>query len=131
MTPFLAHSTPFRSHRSLSKVSTNSGEAQTKADRLHGPEPRLISRPREPCVLPLLDLIGQSLESCGHAQEPLPYFRVSRLDSECPQHCCSLQVFPRPRLLVGHYQQPGSPMRGLRSDRFSTHWSRAASSRYF
>src|SRR5438270_6050337 len=27
MTPFLAHSTPFRSHRSLSKVSTNSGEA--------------------------------------------------------------------------------------------------------
>src|SRR5437762_1094953 len=28
MTPFLPHSTPFRSHRSLSKVSTNSGEAQ-------------------------------------------------------------------------------------------------------
>jgi hypothetical protein len=27
MTPFLAHSTPFRSYRSLSKVSTNSGEA--------------------------------------------------------------------------------------------------------
>src|SRR3954452_24469096 len=29
MTPFLTHSTPFRSHRSLAKVSTNSGEAQT------------------------------------------------------------------------------------------------------
>src|SRR5712672_1074846 len=29
MTPFLAHSTPFRSHRSLSKVSTNSGEAHS------------------------------------------------------------------------------------------------------
>src|SRR3954452_14691685 len=28
MTPFLAHSTPFRSRRSLAKVSTNSGEAQ-------------------------------------------------------------------------------------------------------
>src|SRR3954452_22377132 len=29
MTPFLAHSTPSRSPRSLAKVSTNSGEAQT------------------------------------------------------------------------------------------------------
>src|SRR3954453_4987801 len=29
MTPFLAHSTPFRSPRSLAKVSTNSGEAQS------------------------------------------------------------------------------------------------------
>src|SRR4051812_33441555 len=29
MTPFLAHSTPFRSRRSLAKVSTNAGEAQT------------------------------------------------------------------------------------------------------
>src|SRR3954454_4115346 len=28
MTPFLAHSTPFRSRRSLAKVSTNAGEAQ-------------------------------------------------------------------------------------------------------
>src|SRR3954447_24042101 len=28
MTPFLIHSTPFRSRRSLAKVSTNSGEAQ-------------------------------------------------------------------------------------------------------
>src|SRR5262244_1696009 len=28
MTPFLAHSTPFRSRRSLAKVSTNSGEPQ-------------------------------------------------------------------------------------------------------
>src|SRR4051794_6769498 len=28
MTPFLAHSTPSRSRRSLAKVSTNSGEAQ-------------------------------------------------------------------------------------------------------
>src|SRR3954468_3852153 len=27
MTPFLTHSTPFRSRRSLEKVSTNSGEA--------------------------------------------------------------------------------------------------------
>src|SRR3954452_15659822 len=27
MTPFLTHSTPFRSRRSLAKVSTNSGEA--------------------------------------------------------------------------------------------------------
>src|SRR4051812_23734806 len=27
MTPFLAHSTPFRSRRSLAKVSTNAGEA--------------------------------------------------------------------------------------------------------
>src|SRR6266480_2802082 len=34
MTPFLAHSTPFRSHRSLSKVSTNSGEAQPALHRL-------------------------------------------------------------------------------------------------
>src|SRR5215218_1072801 len=31
MTPFLAHSTPSRSPRSLAKVSTNSGEAQTAA----------------------------------------------------------------------------------------------------
>src|SRR3954463_6411748 len=29
MTPFLTHSTPFRSRRSLAKVSTNSGEAHT------------------------------------------------------------------------------------------------------
>src|SRR6476661_1361593 len=29
MTPFLAHSTPSRSRRSLAKVSTNSGETQT------------------------------------------------------------------------------------------------------
>src|SRR3954464_9479749 len=29
MTPFLTHSTPFRSHRSLAKVSTNSGEAHS------------------------------------------------------------------------------------------------------
>src|SRR3954452_23466431 len=29
MTPFLTHSTPFRSRRSVAKVSTNSGEAQT------------------------------------------------------------------------------------------------------
>src|SRR5262249_35417798 len=29
MTPSLAHSTPFRSHRSLAKVSTNSREAQS------------------------------------------------------------------------------------------------------
>src|SRR4051794_18593277 len=33
MTPFLAHSTPFRSHRSLSKVSTNSGEAHDALQR--------------------------------------------------------------------------------------------------
>src|SRR4051812_16622256 len=31
MTPFLAHSTPSRSRRSLAKVSTNSGEAQCNA----------------------------------------------------------------------------------------------------
>src|SRR3954471_16192380 len=31
MTPFLAHSTPFRSRRSLAKVSTNSGEAQYRS----------------------------------------------------------------------------------------------------
>src|SRR5262249_20790337 len=31
MTPSLAHSTPFRSHRSLAKVSTNSREAQPGA----------------------------------------------------------------------------------------------------
>src|SRR5215213_7733404 len=31
MTPFLAHSTPSRSPRSLAKVSTNSGEAHLKA----------------------------------------------------------------------------------------------------
>src|SRR6476660_8081279 len=30
MTPFLAHSKPSRSPRSLAKVSTNSGEAQTR-----------------------------------------------------------------------------------------------------
>src|SRR3954465_5551723 len=30
MTPFLAHSTPFRSRRSLAKVSTNAGEAQCR-----------------------------------------------------------------------------------------------------
>src|SRR3954449_6610132 len=38
MTPFLTHSTPFRSRRSLAKVSTNSGEAHIAAyrpDRLH------------------------------------------------------------------------------------------------
>src|SRR5881392_241430 len=35
MTPFLAHSTPFRSHRSLSKVSTNSGEAHSSLDLLN------------------------------------------------------------------------------------------------
>src|SRR4051795_12425644 len=33
MTPFLAHSTPFRSRRSLAKVSTNSGEAQVPTPR--------------------------------------------------------------------------------------------------
>src|SRR3954447_11314033 len=35
MTPFLAHSTPSRSRRSLAKVSTNAGEAQN--DRLRHP----------------------------------------------------------------------------------------------
>src|SRR3954463_7375985 len=40
MTPFLTHSTPFRSHRSLAKVSTNSGEAHLAptAERLEGHE---------------------------------------------------------------------------------------------
>src|SRR3954462_10865805 len=42
MTPFLAHSTPFRSRRSLAKVSTNAGEAH---DVLKKPKvrPRRIS----------------------------------------------------------------------------------------
>src|SRR3954454_22889635 len=34
MTPFLTHSTPFRSRRSLAKMSTNSGEAQKLLDGL-------------------------------------------------------------------------------------------------
>src|ERR1700674_3171919 len=34
MTPSLAHSTPFRSRRSLAKVSTNSGEPQLAAVQL-------------------------------------------------------------------------------------------------
>src|SRR3954452_15706513 len=33
MTPFLAHSTPSRSRRSLAKVSTNAGEAHAAAGR--------------------------------------------------------------------------------------------------
>src|SRR5438477_13086599 len=40
MTPFLAHSTPFRSHRSLSKVSTNSGEAHVAAQHIDEPRER-------------------------------------------------------------------------------------------
>src|SRR3954452_21792402 len=36
MTPFLTHSTPFRSHRSLAKVSTNSGEAHVGLNNLAG-----------------------------------------------------------------------------------------------
>src|SRR3954447_46184 len=35
MTPFLAHSTPSRSPRSLAKVSTNSGEAQYQPLKAH------------------------------------------------------------------------------------------------
>ncbi len=44
MTPSLAHSTPFRSRRSLAKVSTNSGEPQAKA-------PRTASSPYSALVL--------------------------------------------------------------------------------
>ena len=36
MTPFLAHSTPSRSRRSLAKVSTNSGEAQAQSGLVGG-----------------------------------------------------------------------------------------------
>src|SRR3954468_7696845 len=36
MTPFLTHSTPFRSRRSLAKVSTNSGEAHFHRIRHYG-----------------------------------------------------------------------------------------------
>src|SRR4051794_22572863 len=36
MTPFLAHSTPSRSRRSLAKVSTNSGEAHISLPRYGG-----------------------------------------------------------------------------------------------
>src|SRR3954468_5840570 len=39
MTPFLAHSTPSRSPRSLAKVSTNSGEAQVACSRPRGAGP--------------------------------------------------------------------------------------------
>src|SRR3954451_8233993 len=39
MTPFLTHSTPFRSHRSLSKVSTNSGEAHVAKHPLGEEQP--------------------------------------------------------------------------------------------
>src|SRR4051794_36388528 len=46
MTPFLTHSTPFRSRRSLAKVSTNSGEAQIR----YGTHSR--SRPFSAALLP-------------------------------------------------------------------------------
>src|SRR3954449_165626 len=39
MTPFLAHSTPSRSPRSLAKVSTNSGEAQSAPRKTRAPWP--------------------------------------------------------------------------------------------
>ena len=52
--------------------------------------------------LPLLDLIGEPLESCGQAKKPLPYFWVSRFGSERPQHCRSLQVSPRSRVFLEH-----------------------------
>src|SRR3954470_22600712 len=44
MTPFLAHSTPSRSRRSLAKVSTTSGEAQC---RLRTPRGTQSKRPPE------------------------------------------------------------------------------------
>src|SRR3954471_21365174 len=49
MTPFLAHSTPSRSPRSLAKVSTNSGEAHStlsrRAETLEVPRPKAGSEP--------------------------------------------------------------------------------------
>ena len=97
---------PFFGPVCLRSPAGDGGAFSFRQRRSERPKPALIGRPCEPRGFPFLDLIGQSLESCGHAQEPLPYFRVSRLDSECPQHCGSLQVVPRPRLFVGHYQHP-------------------------
>src|SRR4051794_36753039 len=45
MTPFLAHSTPSRSPRSLAKVSTNSGEAQVLQSPVFGGRHHLFPGP--------------------------------------------------------------------------------------
>src|SRR5215213_8948079 len=51
-TPFLAHSTPSRSLRSLAKVSTNSGEAHPRKSRDFGWREATCSRPRRGTTLP-------------------------------------------------------------------------------
>ena len=44
-------------------------------------------------VFPLLDLIGQPLETGSHQKQPRPHFRKSCLVRQRPQRCSSAQVF--------------------------------------
>src|SRR3954453_17631376 len=73
MTPFLAHSTPSRSRRSLAKVSTNSGEAHFakgtdlsvhSADALAAVAATLNARPRKTLVWrPPAEVLDELLRS--------------------------------------------------------------------
>ena len=54
----------------------------------------LVGRPWEPRAFPLLDLIGQPLESGSHQKQPLAYFRISRVLREPPQHRGLAEVLP-------------------------------------
>src|SRR6266853_172725 len=76
MTPFLAHSTPFRSHRSLSKVSTNSGEAQ-----------RLKTK---------LSPVGRTATSSRSFDTSMPTTNAS-----IRSHPCANGLLPRPKRLFG------------------------------
>jgi hypothetical protein len=51
---------------------------------------RLISHRREARVLPLLDLIGQSLKSGGHHNQSRPYFWETGATREFPQLGCPI-----------------------------------------
>jgi hypothetical protein len=83
MTPFLAHSTPFRSRRSLAKVSTNSGEG-----RGHLPSPwrRLAQgqcRAREPRSAQ--GYVGDRAVSLGCSLRPCRALRGLRPPPNCLQ----------------------------------------------
>src|SRR4029077_16457882 len=104
---------PRRPRARLSPRGLASGPFPSRAKPLIPPHPTTVRSDRRHLVgcsletrfLPLLDLIGQPLETGSHQKQPLTYIRISRLLREPSQPRGSAQVFPHhPRRIFRHCQ---------------------------